>query len=423
MLQRLFIFLLLFLVLPDLYLYLRFIVRLTAKWWLRVLYWVPSFLLTAGLLYLVYFANNAFAERHTQDIGWFSIIFFLFTAPKLLLVLFTVLGIPFHKWLRWPRTPFICTGLTLAVLSIVMILYGSFVGRTRFEVKEVTYTSPRLPQAFDSYRIVQLSDLHIGSWQGNTPAIRKLVDLVNAQQPDLIVFTGDLVNHRAVELNDFQEILAGLKAGDGVYSILGNHDYGPYFHWKSKQDQDNNLIELKQRQAAMGWKLLNNEHTFLIQGNDSIALIGVENQGEPPFSQHGDLPKAKAGIEGMFKLLLSHNPTHWRREVLPESDIDLMLAGHTHAMQLQLGNYSPSVYIYPEWGGMYLEGTRGLYVNVGIGYVGLPFRFGAWPEITVLTLRRHALSIDFLMHLHLDGDPFTHFLYMRNYSYFPSLHL
>lgn len=313
MLQRLFIFLLLFLVLPDLYLYLRFIVRLTAKWWLRVLYWVPSFLLTAGLLYLVYFANNAFAERHTQDIGWFSIIFFLFTAPKLLLVLFTVLGIPFHKWLRWPRTPFICTGLTLAVLSIVMILYGSFVGRTRFEVKEVTYTSPRLPQTFDGYRIVQLSDLHIGSWQGNTPAIRKLVDLVNAQQPDLIVFTGDLVNHRAVELNDFQEILAGLKAGDGVYSILGNHDYGPYFHWKSKQDQDNNLIELKQRQAAMGWKLLNNEHTFLIQGNDSIALIGVENQGEPPFSQHGDLPKAKAGIEGMFKLLLSHNPTHWRR--------------------------------------------------------------------------------------------------------------
>ena len=133
MLKRLFIFLLLFLVLPDLYLYLRFIVRLTAKWWLRVLYWVPSFLLTAGLLYLVYFANNAFAERHTQDIGWFSIIFFLFTAPKLLLVLFTVLGIPFHKWLRWPRTPFICTGLTLAVLtplpdsrrlSTVIVLYS-----------------------------------------------------------------------------------------------------------------------------------------------------------------------------------------------------------------------------------------------------------------------------------------------------------
>ena len=388
MLQRVFIFLLLFLILPDVYLYLRFIVRLTTQRWLRISYWIPTFLLTIGLLYLVYFSNNAFSEQHTRDIGWFSIFFFLFSAPKLLLVLCTIIGIPFHKWLRWPRTPFIGTGLTLATLCIIVILYGSFVGRTRFEVKEVTYTSPRLPQSFDGYRIVQLSDLHIGSFVGNAPAIKKLVDMVNAQHPDLIVFTGDLVNHRAVELNEFQEILAGLKAKDGVYSILGNHDYGPYFHWKDKQDQTDNLIELEKRQKDMGWKLLNNSHDFLIEGNDSIALIGVENEGEPPFSQHGDLPKAKAGTDGMFQILLSHNPTHWRREVLPKSEVDLMLAGHTHAMQLQFGHYSPACYIYPEWGGMYLEGSRGLYVNVGIGYVGLPFRFGAWPEITVLTLRR-----------------------------------
>jgi len=138
----------------------------------------------------------------------------------------------------------------------------------------------------------------------------------------------------------------------------------------------------------MGWKLLNNSHTILIQGSDSIALIGVENEGEPPFSQYADLPEAMRGTEGMFQILLSHNPTHWRREVLPQTYIDLMLAGHTHAMQLKFGNHSPSSYIYPEWSGMYLEGTRGLYVNEGIGYVGLPFRFGAWPEITVLTLRR-----------------------------------
>ncbi|UVP32962.1 metallophosphoesterase [Bacteroides faecis] len=388
MLQRLFIFLLIFLILPDIYLYLRFIVHLTARRWLKILYWLPTFLLSTGLLYLVYFSNNAFAERHTQDIGWFSIFFFLFTAPKLLLFLCTVIGIPFHKWLRWPRTPFICTGLTLAVVSIVMIIYGSFIGRTQFDVKEVTYSSSKLPSSFDGYRIVQLSDIHIGSWQGNASAIQNLVNLVNEQHPDLIVFTGDLVNHRAIELNDFQHILAGLKAKDGVYSILGNHDYGPYFRWKNKQEQDDNLSDLQQRQAAMGWKLLNNSHTILIQGNDSIALIGVENEGEPPFSQYADLPKAMQGTEGMFQILLSHNPTHWRREVLPESDIDLMLAGHTHAMQLKLGNYSPSSYIYPEWSGMYPEGTRGLYVNVGIGYVGLPFRFGAWPEITVLTLRR-----------------------------------
>lgn len=388
MLQRVFIFLLIFLILPDIFLYLRFIVRLTARRWLRILYWIPSFLLTAGLLYLVYFANNEFSEQHTRDIGWFSIFFFLFAAPKLLLTLCTLIGIPFHKWLRCPRTPFIGTGLTLAVLCTIIILYGSFVGRTRFEVKEVTYTSARLPQAFDGYRILQLSDLHIGSFVGNAPAIQKLVDMVNAQHPDLIVFTGDLVNHRAVELDEFQKILTEMKAKDGVYSILGNHDYGPYFHWKSQQDMDNNLVELEKKQKSMGWKLLNNSHDFLVQGNDSIALIGVENEGEPPFSQHGDLPKAMADTDGMFKILLSHNPTHWRREVLPQSDIDLMLAGHTHAMQLQLGNYSPASLIYPEWGGMYLEGSRGLYVNVGIGYVGLPFRFGAWPEITVLTLRR-----------------------------------
>ena len=385
MLQRLFIFLLIFLILPDIYLYLRFIVHLTAKRWLRILYWLPAFLLSAGLLYLVYFSNNAFAERHTQAIGWFSIFFFLFTAPKLLLSLCTIIGVPFHKWLRWPRTPFICTGLTLAVISIVMIIYGSFIGRTQFDVKD---SSPKLPSAFDGYRIVQLSDIHIGSWQGNASAIQKLVKLVNEQQADLIVFTGDLVNHRAVELNDFQDILAGLKAKDGVYSILGNHDYGPYFHWKSKDEQDDNLNDLLQRQAAMGWKLLNNSHTILIQGSDSIALIGVENEGEPPFSQYADLPEAMRGTEGMFQILLSHNPTHWRREVLPQTYIDLMLAGHTHAMQLKFGNHSPSSYIYPEWSGMYLEGTRGLYVNEGIGYVGLPFRFGAWPEITVLTLRR-----------------------------------
>lgn len=389
MLQRLFIFLLIFLILPDIYLYFRFIVKLTTKCWLRILYWFPCILLTMGITYLGYFAKNIQAEQQFQlVIGWFSIFFFLFTAPKLILALCTLVGVPFHKWLRWPRTPFICTGLTLGLISIIIIIYGSFIGRTQFDVKEVTYTSSRLPQAFDGYRIVQLSDIHIGSWHGNVSAIQKLVDLVNQQHPDLIVFTGDLVNHRTVELDGFQEILAGLKAKDGVYSVLGNHDYGPYYHWKDKHAEAENLSDLKQRQAAMGWKLLNNEHDVLKQGNDSIALIGVENEGELPFSQHGDLTKAMRGTEGMFQILLSHNPTHWRREVLPQSNVDLMLAGHTHGMQMKLGNYSPASYIYPEWCGMYLEKARGLYVNLGIGYVGLPFRFGAWPEITVLTLRR-----------------------------------
>ena len=234
---------------------------------------------------------------------------------------------------------------------------------------------------------MQLSDIHIGSWIDNEKTINELVELVNAQKPDLIVFTGDLVNQRSCELEGFQDILAQLHAKDGVYSILGNHDYGSYYHWKNLKEQVNNIDNLIRMQKTMGWKLLNNEYDILHHEGDSIALIGVENDGEPPFSQFADLKKATKGTDGMFRILLSHNPTHWRREVLPDTDIELMLAGHTHAMQAIMFGHSLASLIYPEWGGMYTEEDRGLYVNIGIGYVGLPFRFGAWPEITVITLR------------------------------------
>lgn len=195
------------------------------------------------------------------------------------------------------------------------------------------------------------------------------------------------MNQRSCELEGFQDILAQLHAKDGVYSILGNHDYGSYYHWKNLKEQVNNIDNLIRMQKTMGWKLLNNEYDILHHEGDSIALIGVENDGEPPFSQFADLKKATKGTDGMFRILLSHNPTHWRREVLPDTDIELMLAGHTHAMQAIMFGHSLASLIYPEWGGMYTEEDRGLYVNIGIGYVGLPFRFGAWPEITVITLR------------------------------------
>lgn len=393
MLQRLFLFLLLFQVLPDVFLYVRFVARKTDRKSLKVLYWLPTVLLIAGLLFLVFFGGNDFSERHTQAIGWFSFIYFLFTSPKLLLATLTAIGLAGRRFFRLSPKPFVGVGLLLAGLNAAMIVYGCFIGRSRLETKEVTFASTQLPSAFDGYRIVQLSDLHIGSWVGQEQTIRTLVEQVNALNPDLIVFTGDLVNHRAVELDGFQEILGGLKAKDGVYSVLGNHDYGPYFHWKNAAEQADNLKDLERRQAAMGWQLLNNTHVFLYENAakaDSMALIGVENEGEPPFSQHGDLPKAMAGTEGMFQILLSHNPTHWKREVLPDSDIELMLAGHTHGMQFRIGNFSPAQFVYPQWSGLYLDDatSKGLYVNVGIGYVGLPFRFGSWPEITVLTLRK-----------------------------------
>lgn len=386
MLQRFFIILTLILILPDIYIYRMFIIRMVSHARIKILYWLPTILFMAGIIFLAYFTDNQFISKHTQEIGWFAALLFFFALPKLIFTICSLIGLPFNYLLHWPKKPFIYTGLILGAISAGIVMYGTLVGKSRYEIKEITFHSPNLPEAFKGYRIVQISDLHIGSWIGDEADIQRLVDLINDQHPDLIVFTGDLVNSRTKELDNFEQILSGLRAKDGVYSILGNHDYGTYHKWDSKQAEEENLAELKKREKEMGWNLLNNEHVILHQGNDSIALIGVENEGEPPFSQHGNLPEAMQGTEGMFQILLSHNPTHWRREVLPGSDIELMLAGHTHAMQMAIGSVSPSSLVYPEWSGLYTEQERSLYVNVGIGFVGLPFRFGAWPEITVITL-------------------------------------
>ena len=379
----------LFLLIPDLYIYLVYVVRKTRKAVLHCLYWLPTLLLAAGYVYFIFLTGDNAMSNHTQAIGRLAITIMLFVFPKTIFMLCSLVGVLAHFIIRrCPRSPFTAIGLVLAVVSFFNILYGTLAGITRFDTKEVEYRSANIPEGFDGYRIVQISDIHIGSWQGNPEPIKQLVDLVNGQKPDLIVFTGDLVNQQSHELDGFQEILSQLYAPDGVYSILGNHDYGSYYHWQSPKAEIANLDYLIRQQKAMGWKLLNNEHDILHHKGDSIALIGVENDGEPPFSQFADLPQAMQGTEGMFQILLSHNPTHWRREVLPQSDISLMLAGHTHAMQGILFGHSLAELIYPEWRGMYYEGKRALYVNIGIGYVGLPFRFGAWPEITVLKLVR-----------------------------------
>lgn len=386
---RITLIVLLFLLIPDVYIYFVHIVRKTRRALLRSLYWLPTALLLAGYVYFLHLTGENAMSNHTQSIGRLAIAIILFVLPKTIFMLCSLTGVLVHfLFRRCPRSPFTAIGLIVSVISFFNILYGTLVGVSRFEVKEVEYRSADIPQGFDGYRIVQLSDIHIGSWQGNSEAIQRLVDLVNAQKSDLIVFTGDLVNQQSHEVDGFQSILSQLQAPDDVYSILGNHDYGTYYRWKNEQEEKDNLSYLIQQQKEMGWKLLNNAHDILHHRGDSIALIGVENDGEPPFSQYADLPKAIQGTEGMFQILLSHNPTHWKREVLPTTRIPLMLAGHTHAMQSILFGHSLAELIYPEWQGMYYEGRRALYVNIGIGYVGLPFRFGAWPEVTVLTLRK-----------------------------------
>lgn len=276
--------------------------------------------------------------------------------------------------------------------------WGVLFGRRQIEVVPVEITSSRLPQAFDGFKIAQFSDAHVGTWGKDTKFISALVDSLNATGADMIVFTGDLVNRRAEEAEPFIQVLSRLHAPAGVYAVLGNHDYSEYMSWPDSASQLANRRKLRNLEKRAGWDLMLNEYRTIRRGSDSIRLIGVENWGEPPFHQYGDLRKAYPNAnDDNFKILLSHNPEHWRRVVSKETNIDLTLAGHTHAMQITVGKrgqnwWSPAIFRYKLWGGLYPEEAIGdrpkLYVNIGSGEVGMPFRIGATPEITLFTLRR-----------------------------------
>lgn len=398
MIYRFIVFLILFLWIPDVYIYHQFLRHLSGKMRaLRLLHWLPSVGITLVFLLLMLSANGII--EHMNLMAIFTIVFLAFAVPKSLFFLFSLVG----KLLAWVirilptggrsknlflQRAFNLLGLVLGGVGLYIILYGALFGWRRLEVKELTFAHSDVPEAFDGYRIVQISDLHAGIIAPYPDMVQEMVETINAQSPDLIAFTGDLVGNDANELDGLENILSGLKARDGVFSVLGNHDYGTYRRWPSRQAKAENLADLKRREEAMGWHLLLNENRILHRGEDSIAVVGVENDGKPPFPALGNLPKATKGTEGMFKLLLSHDPSHWRRRVLPDTDIQLMLAGHTHAMQFRLGDFSPSAWIYPEWGGLYTEGDQNLYVNTGIGCAMIPYRFGAWPEISVITLRK-----------------------------------
>ena len=278
--------------------------------------------------------------------------------------------------------------LSVPVLVWLVVLYGFFFGWRHIVVRSAPCESPLLPTSFDGYRVLQLSDIHIGTFLRNRGFVDKLVRIVNAQEPDLIVFTGDLVNVSAEEVIPFQHILKQMRARDGVYSIMGNHDYCEYGEDKSIGNVTRNQNVLKYLEEKMGWRLLMNEHVRISNGyGDEIAVIGVENISRPPFPDYGDLRKAVAGLPaGMFKILLSHDPSHWRRGVLHETDIALTLSGHTHAGQVRIGKFSPARWAYNEWGGKYVENDSMLYVSLGVGGT-VPFRLGAWPEVNVITLR------------------------------------
>lgn len=271
------------------------------------------------------------------------------------------------------------------------LIYG-FSNKYNYHIKKVSLHYPNLPSSFKGLKIVQLSDIHSGSFT-NKKAVERGVKMAQDLNPDLFLFTGDLVNNRSGEMADYMDVFNKLKAPMGVFSILGNHDYGDYTQWPSPQAKKQNLEELKQIQAQLGWRLLMDENVILEKNNEQIALIGIQNWSAlKRFPRYGNLKKAYQGTENIpFKILMSHDPTHWDAEVRPQyNDIDLMLAGHTHGMQfgveLPWFKWSPVEYVYKEWAGLYEEGKQKLYVNRGYGFIGYPGRVGILPEITFIEL-------------------------------------
>lgn len=362
---------------------------------LKIAQAVLTVILTLIIVTAVALPRRTISNDGLLDIMWMLYWYFTFYIPKYIyLIIYGIASIPMlfkAKPLRWLDY----VGAVLAVTLLASMIWGGLVGRLQTEVKPVDVTSAKVPKAFDGYRIVQLSDIHIGSYGTDTTFMAKVVDEINALHPDLVLFTGDIVNRESAELKPFTSTLARLHAKDGIYSVLGNHDYADYKNWDSDAEKVADVQNLVKMENEMGWRMLNNESRVIKHGTDSIIIIGVENIGDPPFPVYGDLSTAYPNAnDSNFKILLSHNPIHWKKEVLPHTNIDLMLAGHTHAMQMEFDifglRFSPSVFRYKEWGGMYEQGEQKLYVNIGLGTVGYPARIGAaTPEITLITLQNY----------------------------------
>ncbi|TVQ87206.1 MAG: metallophosphoesterase [Bacteroidetes bacterium] len=284
------------------------------------------------------------------------------------------------------------TGFFLSLFMFGWVVYGVVYGRFNFQVKEVTVEIDDLPESFDGFRLVHITDTHFGSFARKRPVERALRKIEKLPK-DALMFTGDMVNNEAVEAERFIEAFQRLNPPYGMYSVLGNHDMGDYRRWYTIEERDANLDRLMEIQEEMGFNLLRNNHRFIRRGNDSIMIVGVDNWGLPPFHQLGDLEEA-LGDYPWFRnaILLSHDPSHWREEVLPETNIMLTLSGHTHGFQagirLPFLRWSPVSLRYPEWNGLYREDNQFMYINRGLGFIGFPGRMGMRPEITLITLRR-----------------------------------
>lgn len=361
--------------------YIAFVVLSEAAWWWKVLVYIPAALyLSVNWIRFGYGRIN----QWTMNFAIGSTLIVVFSS-----VIFTIISI--IGWcLGWANpslfTLFNWIALGCSGIWLTAVIYGLCIGWRKVTVKKLTLRFPDLPPLFNGFQIVHLSDFHIGTYSSSPATVSKIVEKVNSLQADLIVFTGDLVNSASAEILPFLNDLKKLKAINGVVSILGNHDYCLYRAYTPPDSPGKELERVIQLEKSAGWKLLLNDSIQIQRGDEKIAVIGVENAGGKAFTERSDLKKALTGIpENEFKILLSHDPSHWRREILPATNIHLTLSGHTHAMQFKIGKFSPAGWAYREWGGVYSEGERKLVVNTGTGG-NVAFRLGAYPQILEITL-------------------------------------
>jgi predicted MPP superfamily phosphohydrolase len=382
---------LLLILIPDLYLdwrYWRHKYPVSG----RLIRWLPSILLAAYTIVLSYEKN--FIPDNPTLLWVYLILLGLIAIPKAVFMLCSIIGLGFcslfHKGER-RRNYGNLVGLFCVPVIWYILIYGSFIGFNKLEVNRQDYSSPALPKAFDGYKIVLFSDAHVGSYtERNEYVLHRAVDSINAQRPDLIVFTGDLQNIQPSELYQQMDILSSLKAKDGVFSVLGNHDYAQYVSCDDAM-KIANCRETVSLEKQMGWTLLQNEHRIIERNKERIIIAGMENDGDGKhFPQKGNIKATLSSLKTKrddFIIMLEHDPSSWRRKIIPDHRAQLTLSGHTHAMQFSLFGWSPMSLTGKEWNGWYTEQQQSLFVTAGLGGV-IPFRFGATGEIVVLTLKR-----------------------------------
>lgn len=373
-------------------------------------YWLPFMLMLSSIItgMIIPFVDWNIAFR-TYLTGFILVFYVARFFPALFLLLADIirllqLGIgsfQYGKEVRFVyyrrKKALLISGWMVGAVLFIVLLYGMVIGNYDFRVKRVDINLSELPSSFNNIRIVQLSDIHLGSWTSDEK-LKDAVSIVNSLNPDLIFFTGDLLDYCTKDVDSFQPILAELSAPDGIYAILGNHDYGDYVRWSTPEEKQADHLALFNYYRNLGWKLLRNENSFLIRGSDSIAIIGVENWGSTMrFQRFADMNKALRGVGHMgVQLLLSHDPSHWDKVISKNfKNIDLTFSGHTHGFQFGIEccgiKWSPAQYIYKEWAGLYTSPVEGghpqyLYVNRGLGSIGYPGRVGIFPEITLIVL-------------------------------------